>query len=525
LLHHRRHWYETPNQHLTRIITEAALSNRSADIIVIGSGFGGAVAADRLVRAGLRVMVLERGPWRRTAPVLAKGLEQAVALPIQNRPGLILRNIRSTKGPREIRLNRRGLLELHAGNGVKTLSSSSVGGGSHVWSALVSRPDDKEYWNGRAEAVSESLMAPHYARVAEELGAVHPSNTETLPNHTSHAWRDTGLFTPFAEADQYPFAFLFPQQHGGRATTGRELSRLNGEDGMFGSAGAAKANVEAIYLLPHLDRGLTVHDMVEVMSISRDDSGSYEVKTKDHHANETRSFIAPRVILAAGTLNSVKILCASQESGGLRLNEQLGRGFGTNGDCLGGWQPNIEETNSRLGTPIHGRLKTYDHPQGINLIIGGVDTIPLPRWMPGALKTWMVKQVQRKYQLIAMGVDRADGKVSFAGNRLRLDYDLNHSAVYQSTFSMLDKLSEESGVGIKFERKSAVTAHPMGGCRIGSSPDEGVVDGRGEVYGNPGLYVTDASVLPEPTGGPPSLSIAAWSAHVAAMLVSGIKAP
>ncbi|MEJ2691855.1 MAG: GMC oxidoreductase [Candidatus Thiodiazotropha sp.] len=498
------------------------MNSTTADVIVIGSGFGGAVAADRLVRAGLKVRVLERGPWRRTAPVLERGMSQAVALPSQDRPGLILRTIRSSKGLKEICLNRRGLLELHLGKGVKTLASSGVGGGSHLWSALVARPDDAEYWNGRADGVSESLMAPHYARVAEELGAVCPHHTETLPNHTSHAWRESGWFETVADADQYPFAFLFPERYGGRATAGREPSRLNGADGLFGSAGASKANVETTYLLPHLDAGLVVHDMLEVMSITPTRTGSYEVIAKDQHTHELRGYLAPRIVLAAGTLNSIKILCASRESGRLPLNEMLGQGFGTNGDCLGLWRPNIERPDSRAGSPIHGRLKIHGHPQGVNLIIGGKDVMPLPHWMPGFVKGWMAERAKRQFQLIAMGVDRANGSVSFTQNRLSLNYDLNDSDVYRAIFDMLDKLSDISGARIKFERKSAVTAHPMGGCRIGPTPGEGVVDGVGQVYGHPGLYVADASVLPAPTGGPPSLSIAAWSSHVAASLVSGL---
>jgi cholesterol oxidase len=498
------------------------LNNTSADVIVIGSGFGGSVAAERLVRAGLQVRVLERGPWRRTAPVLAKGLDRAVALPVQDRPGLILRTIRSNKGPKEICLNRRGLLELHVGNGVKTLASSGVGGGSHLWAALVARPEDAAYWNDRADGVSEALMAPHYAQVAEELGAVRPLQAETLPNHTSYAWRDSGWFEPLAEADQYPFAFLFPQPHGGRATAGRELSRLNGEDGLFGSPGAAKANVETTYLLPHLEAGLTVHDMAEVLTIAPSGSGGYEVIAKDHNTGEVRNFRAPRVVLAAGTLNSIKILCASQESGKLQPMARLGQGFGTNGDCLGSWRPDIDPCNSRLGSPIHGRLKTRDHPPGVNLIIGGMDAMPLPRWMPARAKAWVAQRAQRQFQLITMGVDRANGRVSFERNRLRLEYDLNQSDVYRAIFAMLDNLSDVSGARIKFERKAAMTAHAMGGCRIGTSADEGVVDGEGQVYGNPGLYVADASVLPAPTGGPPSLSIAAWSSHLASSLVRGL---
>jgi len=498
------------------------LHSTTADVIVIGSGFGGAVAADRLVRAGLKVRLLERGPWRRTAPVLAKGLRRAVPLPVQNRPGLIVRNLRSGSGPKEICLNRRGLLEFHAGNGVKTLTSSSVGGGSHVWAALLARPDSPDYWNGRAEGLSASVLAPHYARTESELDAVRPSNPESIPNHTSHAWGASGWFESLNESDQYPFAFLFPEQHGGRQSTDRELSELNGEDGLFGSPRAAKANVEVVYLLPHLDAGLTVHDMHEVRTLSRLRSGVYEVIAKDHHTGRVQNFQAPRVVLAAGTMNSIKILFASQEVQGLSPIEQLGKGFGTNGDCMGVWIPGAGHRNSRQGSPIHGRLKVHDHPEGISLIIGGMDVLPTPGWMPEHIKGWLADMANQRFQLIAMGVDRAQGSVSFSKGRLRLDYDLNDSAVYQAIFSLFERLSSHTGTKLKFDRKTAMTVHAMGGCRIGPSPDEGVVDGEGQVYGNAGLYVVDASVLPAPTGGPPSLTIAAWSSHVTSSLLKNI---
>jgi cholesterol oxidase len=403
---------------------------------------------------------------------------------------------------------------------VKTLTSSSVGGGSHVWSALVGRPDDPDYWNNRTDEVSEAVMAPHYERVQEELGVVCPHNTEFIPNHTSHAWQASGWFDTIDKEQQYPFALLFPERNGGHRIADRMHSQLNGEDGLFGSAGAAKANVEAIYLLPHLDRGLTVHDMHEVMRVLRTVAGGYEVTARDYRNGGMVTFEASRVVLTAGTMNSIKILFASQEAGGLNAMKSLGKGFGTNGDCMGVWMPDPVGFNSRLGTPIHGRLKTYNHPKGVNLIIGGMDALPVPAWAPSFVKGWMRGIAKQRFQLITMGTDRANGSVAYSKGRLKLEYDLNDNPVYQAAFEMFDQLSERTGTRIKFDRKNATTVHPMGGCRIGSSACEGVVDGEGQVYGNTGLYVADASVLPAATGSPPSLTIAAWSSHVASSLLN-----
>jgi cholesterol oxidase len=53
------------------------------------------------------------------------------------------------------------------------------------------------------------------------------------------------------------------------------------------------------------------------------------------------------------------------------------------------------------------------------------------------------------------------------------------------------------------------------GLRTRAATNRGVVDHKGEVYGNPGLFVADAAALPAAAGTPPSLTIAAWAHHVA----------
>ena len=69
-----------------------------------------------------------------------------------------------------------------------------------------------------------------------------------------------------------------------------------------------------------------------------------------------------------------------------------------------------------------------------------------------------------------------------------------------------------------------MTAHPLGGCVMSDSPERGVVNDRGEVWGHPGLYVADGAVIPGPLAVNPSLTIAAVAERIAYLLVHGREA-
>jgi cholesterol oxidase len=68
-------------------------------------------------------------------------------------------------------------------------------------------------------------------------------------------------------------------------------------------------------------------------------------------------------------------------------------------------------------------------------------------------------------------------------------------------------------------KRGTFTVMPLGGAVLAGSAQEGVVDGRGEVHGHPGLFIVDAAALPAAPGGPPSMTIAAWSSWVAERFV------
>ena len=124
-------------------------------------------------------------------------------------------------------------------------------------------------------------------------------------------------------------------------------------------------------------------------------------------------------------------------------------------------------------------------------------------------------------------VDAADGRFYLGRpwyapwrRQLMLDWDIRRSEqTMEAMASLHSELSHVSG-GTAFipptwtVLKNLITPHPLGGCAMADSPERGVVDDRGEVFGYPGLYVADGAILPQALGLNPSRTIAALAERI-----------
>ncbi len=403
-------------------------------VVIIGSGFGGSVTASRLTAAGFDVTILERGLWRDTLPVKNAGIKERKVLPRSGGMFSVLRSINLPVGPKKgITLNKNGFLDLFISPKVKVVCTSNVGGGSHIWAAvMVSAPDG--FWNDRAEGLSDDIMAEHYQTTRRELAATYPEDSSNIPNATSHSWNDKPFFTPLKEDEIPAMGILFPDNeqeikrksdHNGILREEIQYHQFNGK---FGSPNASKSTVDVLYLLPALQKGLTIKDSHLVNDVRRLDSGAYRVNVRDLKNGHERDIEADIVIIAAGTMNTMRLLMASRETGGLGSIPALGTGFGTNGDCVAKWQ--VNDTPARdgcLGTPVHGRVKINGYEEGLYVLLAGAETPPLPSFM--AIKAR--KHASSNYEIVAMAQDKADGRITYDGGRLNIDYDFSTDSSYQ----------------------------------------------------------------------------------------------
>jgi cholesterol oxidase len=67
-----------------------------------------------------------------------------------------------------------------------------------------------------------------------------------------------------------------------------------------------------------------------------------------------------------------------------------------------------------------------------------------------------------------------------------------------------------------------VTPHPLGGCNMGTTAQNGVVDHGGAVFGYSNLYVADGAIVPHALGLNPSRTIAALAERIAEGICTGI---
>jgi len=499
------------------------MARQVVDAVVIGSGFGGSVVAARIAEAGARVILLERGPWWDTVPTRSMGVPERTPLP--RGWGIYTRflrtlNTRGIPGGR-LTLNRKGLIELFYSPGMEVICASGVGGGSHVYSAVHRRPLRDDYWDGVIEGLSETSMAEHGEAFLSRIGSTRPGPDNRPPNTALERYHNDPHFEPAVPTAKVQVGFLLPDDPANpkKIVTEAGVERWqadyrDNDNGFLGSPSGAKSTLDISYLAPAMKKGLQIRDLCEVVSITRpaeNGSGRYRVEFIDHRRRRRDSLWAENVIVAAGTMNTLRLLLASRAHGdGLQGMPSLGQRFSGNGDMRGYWDLNEPGTDLSIGLPSKGGIVLRDAPAP-RLAIGrnslpSIDAYPIPRRFRERLKRGSV--------VSGMGIDAMDGIVSLRGNRLEIDFDPAGSPIYARIYDTMAEISRLSGRKVHVGRRPS-TVHPMGGACVGEFEAGGVVDAGGEVYDNPGLFVADAAALPAPTGAPPTQTIATWAENVA----------
>ncbi|MFG2178576.1 GMC oxidoreductase [Streptomyces abikoensis] len=489
----------------------AAASRTHFRALVIGSGFGGSVAALRLGRAGVDTLVVERG---REWPVLP-------ALPLFGSPTRITDTMfwfrRTTRWPGMLPVPvtpAPGVMELSEERDLDIACAAAVGGGSVVYTGVTIAPPRRFFERLYPSGLPyDEFTGKWFPTVRAMLRAAPmPRDVyDSAPFTHSRLW-DRQL--AHARMTTRPADSTF-DWHVVRQELARTLppSATIGESD-FGCGTGAKRDLTRTYLPTALATGhVQLRALHEVRSVGRRRDGGYSVVVRrlgeDGAPLGTTEFTCDMLFLAAGALNTNRLLVAAREEGRLPdLPDTVGTGFGDNGDQVNLRSQPLEPIGPAQGSPC---ASTAFLPTGFGL------PIRVENWvLPGFASLPATAT-------FAMTVD-TDHRGSFrydpSSRRVVLaDWTREKSAAAARAVLAFSARVVEANPGtlpVTVNTLHPFTGHPVGGCVIGRSTD---LEGR--VKGCAGLYVVDGSLLPGNVGGAnPSLTIAAIAERALAGIVA-----
>ena len=523
------------------------------DVIVIGSGFGGAVTACRLAERGMRVLVLERG--RRWTP------EE-----YPRHPGDAW--FWNHRDPR--RAN--GWIDFRMWESMTVAQGAGVGGGSLIYANIVVDAKPEVFETGWPREITHEGLRPYYERVAKMMNVQEvPANQrphrfrlmQEAAEKAGHSarFRPLPLGVTFDPEWSYDRPDAFAEHHSKRWINDQGVEQgtcIHCGHCDLGCRVRAKNTLDLNYL-PWAERhGAEVRALHQVLRIVPAAYGrGYRVEFERLDGAHPRFGFedTDRVVVAAGSLGSTELLlrCRDQHQSLPRIGPALGYNWSSNGDFLTPAVYTDRKVEPSQGPTITCAIDFLDGSVGNQRFF--IEDGGFPDLLAMAMESEQrVGRRDRRFDLMiaamkqvvrasndpchsimpwfAQGVDAGDGRLYLGRRRyapwrreLMLDWRIARSqAVIDAIVAMHKQLSVATGGDARVPPtwsllKNLVTPHPRGGCNMADDPHHGVVDHRGQVFNYPGLYVADGAIVPRAIGINPSKTIAALAERVAELMV------
>ncbi|MER7106971.1 GMC oxidoreductase [Streptomyces sp. NPDC000229] len=467
--------------------------------LVIGSGFGGAVAALRLGRAGVDTLVVERG---REWPVAPRRHVFGSMNGVTDTMFWFRRTTRWPALPPTPVRPGPGVMEVSEERGLDIACGAAVGGGSIVYTGVTVAPPRRYFERLYPSGLPyEEFTRIWFPKVRRMLGASPmPRDVyRSMPFTHSRLWDEHLARAGFRT---FPLDSTFDWDVVRRELAhAAPLSATVGESD-FGCGNGAKKSLTRNYLPAALSTGhVQVRPLHEVRSIGRRRDGRFSVEvrrlTTGGAVLGTVEFTCDMLFVAAGTLNTNRLLVAARDRGDLAdLPASLGTGFGDNGD----------QATLRSQT-----LRFHGGSQGAPCASGAF--FPDEFDLPLLAENWVLPAYHALPATITFSVtvdtdNRGTFRYDPRGRRVTLaDWSTEKSAAAARSATDLSSrvIAANPGMLPVSVKTYPFTGHPLGGCVIGRTTD---LEGR--VHGVKGLYVLDGSLIPGNVGGAnPSLTIAA----------------
>src|SRR3954451_25167000 len=512
------------------------------DVLVIGTGFGGAIAAYHLSAGGAKVVRLERGPW-----LESEEFEHDYKL-----------------GASYTRI-----FDFVVGDGMSVLGGNCVGGGSVVYFAAMPRAPrfifERRGSIGRRmwpKAIDRDALEPWYDRVAEALPvSTQDWNDVSYPGGLWAAACDHAGLT----ANPVPVAV-----DNSRCTNCNWM--------MAGCRFEAKRSLLYNYLPAALAHGTRIRPLHEVQRLTRTDDGGYRVHYNTIDAEDYRittgggTIDAKIVILAAGAGATPVVLQRSEADLG-PMPHAVGRYFSGNGERLNTAIIDEDRVREVLGLSredglvysanhigkgptvanwdkLDGSLPEYERfsleqlyfPPGLGTILAQVPGGEEPRWY-GAQKKEILNQWANWLTIFLMTEDDNEGVFGTpppTGNAYRISQQMlgRGSLRYDPTPNTLrgwaladadcKAIIEKDGLAKVApwtnDVVGAYTVHPLASCRIGDDPATSALHPSHELRDHAGIFVTDSASVPGALTVNPAMTIAALAERSIPGIVRALQA-
>ncbi len=495
------------------------------DVLVIGSGFGAMAPALRLAEAGFSVTVVEKGPH----------IDPYTDFRQTQDPTYILRYLKSLPGDH-----------------LSLTYAEALGGGSGFYEMVSLRAPSAAFrqvdhngsrlWPG---ALDRAILDPWYDR-AERMLHVEQIAPELVPK--------SGLVFALMmkrlgySCERAPYAVRGCLGSGFCVTGciyGAKQSLLLNYLPQAVSAGASVETDQEVVEIAPLGRA-TARGAIPMARLPR----RYAVLCRHVRTGAMTRLQAKVVVVAAGTVGTAGILLRSRDRLP-RLSPEVGRNVAFNGSVkaaalLGDDLPDGDMFVGRS----HPGMISYQFLASHGITISAAKPLPLqavaaahlrldgdqrrPAWWGEPYDELMRRYRRRVLVLVTLGMTPPLGVLSLNGAgrltpRLRLTEDLR--AYHHEVAGILRHIMVANGCrpieatfvdheGAPFDDLHFSTAHQVGSCRMADCPSRGVVDPNGEVFGHPGLYVSDGAAIPSSLAVNTSLTILANAERVAAGILS-----
>ena len=512
------------------------------DALIIGSGFGGAMAAHRLVRAGWRVLLLERGGWVPRGPAARNPSATYIHTPYYSRES--------------------GYRAIPSVNGPDAGAIFCVGGPSVFYGGTSFRYREEDFapgpdivgQSGAAWPFGYNALEPYYGEAERILGVggddegdpTRPPRSEPYPFEppklaaVSQRFRDSAL-----ELGLHPFPLPLAINHA--SDNGRRACDACRQCDTYACAINAKNDLAVTVVAPLMRRGLDLRTDTVVTGLVASGSRITAVQAWDPSAQRTVSLGARHVILAAGALASPHLLLASRldraNAAGGAVGAHLTRHCGAMvfGFCNGRPDPGrvfhkhlavLDYYRGDPGTPAHGAFRlgsiqqittppailVQDRAPSIfaNIPLGG-----FVEHLAGALV--LAEDEPRAENRVSIDWGRKDA-TGLPGLDVAHTYTARDEQRRRELVRRAKRILRGLGAWSYYTHRITTFSHALGTVRMGTDAASAPLDEWCRFRGIDNLRVVDGSALPTSSGVNPSLTIAAVALRSADHLVRGDSA-